>query len=762
MHKTTCRTMLLALLWPLAVAAGAAGQAARVWGDAIMSQPFDKAAFHEVAIPAWVEETTGVGYTLSGQNADQRARARSAGVSISELGFVDPFYPYYESKLLLRRSPHVPLGNLPREIAEYQRLGLRILAVYPPSLQGEVYERHPDWRRISENTTQIPQVDLAKYPHGGMLCLLGPYGDFFIEVLAEILTRFPQVDAFSFDGLHYGGVCYCEHCRRNYRADTGCELPNVNLDDPAFRRYQHWADRRLESLLQRMQGRLKSIKPTVALLTWTTNAGRFGHFLDIPRNMPARLNLLLDAPDQEFWLDESNRGATVVPAFGLAYIWALTNHRVAFSEPYLMAHGNPYGKDSFPAHEIERRMLLAVAHGVCPSIAVGQPPHMQSAIYHCLEEVRKRKPWITHKQPEPWAGLLMSDNTRNFYGRAPGQVENRYLANVLGAFRAALEEHLQFTLIADWNLNPQDLAKFKVLLLPNAACLDAHQAAAIRQFVRQGGGLVASLDTSLCNEFGDAATNFALADVFGADLEGLPPMGTNALASLDANFARTLPPDYWEKRKNIWDFARQPGVELDSPPLNALLGQQPVTLKAPAVRVHTNCSSARVVATLAPRSGSPSAAMPAVILNSFGKGKCAYLAAGFDAAYYLYPYPYQRVVLRTLAESVALEPPRVVVTAPMCVHAVSTHQSRDGERLVIHLYNDINTSAFHALPDEDVPLREEVLPVYDIRVVLRHYHLRRLHLEPEGTTLQARSTGDETTVTVPRLDIHTMLVGELQ
>ena len=84
-------------------------------------------------------------------------------------------------------------------------------------------------------------------------------------------------------------------------------------------------------------------------MTWTTNAGRFGHFLSIPRNMPARMNLLLDAPapDQEFWLDETNRGPTVVPAFANAYIWATTNHRVAFSEPYLMSHGNPYGKDSF-------------------------------------------------------------------------------------------------------------------------------------------------------------------------------------------------------------------------------------------------------------------------------------------------------------------------------------------------------------------------------------------------------------------------------
>ena len=192
-----------------------------------------------------------------------------------------------------------------------------------------------------------------------MLCLLGPYGDFFIDVLAEIVTKFPDVDAFSFDGLHYGGVCYCQHCRANYRKDTGAEIPNTDMNDPAFRRYQHWADRRMEDLVRRMQTRLKAIKPDVALVTWTTNAGRFGHFLSIPRNMPARMNLLLDAPDQEFWLDETNRGATIVPAFANAYIWATTNHRVAFSEPYMISHGNPYGKDSFPPQEILRRMLLA-------------------------------------------------------------------------------------------------------------------------------------------------------------------------------------------------------------------------------------------------------------------------------------------------------------------------------------------------------------------------------------------------------------------
>ena len=75
----------------------------------------------------------------------------------------------------------------------------------------------------------------------------------------------------------------------------------------------------------------------------------------------------------------------------------------------------------------------------------------------------------------------MSDNTRNFYGRSAGQVEERYLATVFGAFRAAVEEHLPVTVINDWNLTADDLAKYKVLILPNTACLDDAQVAAIER-----------------------------------------------------------------------------------------------------------------------------------------------------------------------------------------------------------------------------------------------------------------------------------------
>ncbi len=78
-----------------------------------------------------------------------------------------------------------------------------------------------------------------------------------MDILAEILTRYPDVDAFSFDGLHDSGYCYCQSCRDNYRKDTGQEIPAVDMNDLAFRRYLLWEDRRLESLIERMQTRLK-------------------------------------------------------------------------------------------------------------------------------------------------------------------------------------------------------------------------------------------------------------------------------------------------------------------------------------------------------------------------------------------------------------------------------------------------------------------------------------------------------------------------
>ena len=464
-------------------------------------------------------------------------------------------------------------------------------------------------------------------------------------------------------------------------------------------------------------------------------------------------------------MDETNRGSTVVPAFANAVIWAMSNHRVAFSSPYLFSHGNPYGPDSFPPQEVLRRMLLAMTYGARPSMALAQPLLLQEATFQSLHEIARREPWTTHVQPEPWAALLMSDTTRVFYGRESGRVEERYLANVLGVFRTSVEEHLPLTVISDWNLNAEDLARYKVLILPNTACLSETQARTVADFVRRGGGLVATLDTSLCDEMGNPRKDFALADVFGVHYRGVPQGEGGKTDTLDVNFLKGLDASYWEKRKNIYDF-RMAKDSLKDPPwadprLRAYIGEESVTFKGQAVGVRDVSADAHTVGTFAVR-GTTGTSLPGIVTHAYGKGKVVYMAAGFDAAYYLYAYPYHRLLLAAAIRQVAPVPFGIAVDAPMCVHTTFFRQNKaQHSRLVVHLYNDLNSTAGHAKPDDDVPLREEVIPIHAIRVRFTGYNITGVHLEPEGRPLPMQRTRTGLEVIVPTLNIHSMVVAEL-
>jgi hypothetical protein len=152
-----------------------------------------------------------------------------------------------------------------------------------------------------------------------------------------------------------------------------------------------------------------------------------------------------------------------------------------------------------------------------------------------------------------------------------------------------------------------------------------------------------------------------------------------------------------------------------------------------------------------------------VVTRTHGKGRVVYFAGGLDSGYYLYAYPYQRLALRHAIDWAAAAPAPVKVEAPMCVHSTLLRQTKGGQRLVLHLFNDLNTTAHHALPVDDIPLREETVPIHDIRITFGpEYRLRKVHLEPEGKTLPVKKTPQGSVLTVPRLDVHSMVVGELE
>ena len=82
------------------------------------------------------------------------------------------------------------------------------------------------------------------------------------------------------------------------------------------------------------------------------------------------------------------------------------------------------------------------------------------------------------------------------------------------------------------------------------------------------------------------------------------------------------------------------------------------------------------------------------------------------------------------------------VTAPMCVYAgFYTKQAKDAKQVIVHLVNGINTTTGHGTKDDkEFAMREEVLPIHDIKVSFVGEKPERVYLVPGNEKLKAHKS----------------------
>lgn len=743
------RTALLIVGWLIATSASGEDVQTR---DLLAFHVSD-AEFQAIEVAPWVREATIQAFV----STEQIDTAAKWGVQVVHGAGPDIYYP-----LLRDDSNSGPPASRDAEVKAYvsraKQHGLRVLLGINPAAPVQMVRQHPEWMICATSNIEAiharAALDLESPEHfpDRLLGLSSPYGNYLIECLAEIMQRY-DVDGFSFDGNYHPSIDFAPWAQEMFTRETRRPFPQrVDLDDLNYRVYLIWADDKLEDWYRRLHKRLREVKPDAAVYTWTTNAGRYGHFLTQPRVMSTRMNRLFDSPIQEWWLDEVNLGSSVVPAFGAAYVRAVTGDRTGASEPYLMSRGNPYCADNFPQHEHLTRALLAVANG-------SMVP-MGGSAEEVFKELARRAPWCRNVARAPYAAMLVSEQTRQFY--AYRDVMTRFLQHALGVFRAAYEEHVPLSLINDWDINPDELAKYKVLVLPNVACLSDAQVKTIRDWVEAGGGLVATCETSLFDELGRPRPDFALKDLFGVSYLGRPTAPTTRPA-IDANFAIVTNDEYWAKRAGYAALRYTPGdanakALLDDKRLDDPRG---CTFKGPWVKITDPVPLTTQSIMMFPEAGAQT--LPAGVIRTLGKGRVIYYPIGIDAANYAYAFRYARVLLRRSIEWAAGETFPIQVRAPMCVQATFFNQSDSkGQRTIIHLFNDLNTLDGHGDPAVDVPLREESVPIHDIKISFRRMKTRSVHVEPDGVVLKPETQAEIQTVTLPPLSIHAMVVVELE
>jgi len=125
--------------------------------------------------------------------------------------------------------------------------------------------------------------------------------------------------------------------------------------------------------------------------------------------------------------------------------------------------------------------------------------------------------YLRNEEPMARVAMVYSQQTAEFYGgaRARAKVED----HTLGMYQALIEARVPFEMAHDRLLDADRINRFKLLLLPNIAALSDAQCEQLRNYVREGGSLLATYETSLYDEAGNQRKDFGLADLFGVSFE---------------------------------------------------------------------------------------------------------------------------------------------------------------------------------------------------------------------------------------------------
>lgn len=663
---------------------------------------------------------------------DYFAATKSDAVCLSGGGCV-AYYPtqirfHHRSAWLNDRDV---LGEL---IAGCRKLGMVVIArTDPHATYDDVQAAHPDW--IAVGADGKPRRHWAS-PEMWVTCGLGPYNfEFMTEVKREIMSRY-RVDGIFINRWSGSGMCYCRHCRENFNAATGHELPRTtNPQDPAQRDYLLWKQERLFALWRHWDDAVRAINPDSCVIP--NGGGGATSSLDMKRIGELAPTLMADR--------QARRGLMAPWANGRnAKEFRSTMGRKPIAGIFSVGLEEPYRwKDSVQnGAEIRLWAIDGIAHGLRPWFAKFSGTLHDRRWLKPVEQLYRWcadvEPYLRNERPLARVGLVYSQQTAWFHRSAIAREAPEHAE--LGWYHALIEARVPFEMVHDQLLDSAHLAGLKTLILPNLAAMSDAQCEQLRRFVAGGGGLIATLETSLYDERGVKRRDFGLADLFGVSFGGRMegPM-RNAYLRLEHGAAGDHPllrglEDAPRIVHGVWRLDVQPNREFAQVPLTLI----PSYPDLPMEKVYPRQPRTNIGQVFLREAAGDNARAP---------GRVVYFPWDIDRTFWeILGVDHGRLLANAVAWATNEEPPVRVVGSGVIDVAVWEQKAS----LTVHLVNLTNPMMMKG------PIRETI-PLGGQQVRLRMPDgktARQVRLLVAKSTPEFRQRGEWLDVTVPGVGEH--------
>jgi hypothetical protein len=633
---------------------------------------------------------------------------QTQGVVVNAGGIV-AYYPtkiplHYQSKYLQGRDL---FGDLCRAAHED---GLVVFARMDSNRANEdFYKAHPDWFAIDADGKPYRAADLY------ITCVNSPYYNEHIPAILTEIANMYHPEGFtdnSWSGLGRESICYCENCKKSFKAKTGKEIPKThNWDDPVYRQWIRWNyDRRLEiwDLNNRTTKAAGGPDCTWAGMNSGSISGQARSFRDF-KEICRRADIIM----MDHQARSDTNGFQNIADIGKVVHGILGWDKLIPDSMAMYQQGRPqFRVASKPVQEAHMWMIEGFAGGIQPWWHHIAAYHEDRRMYHTAEPIyrwyRANEEFLINRNPIGTIGVVWSQDNTDYYGRDESEV----LVDQpwRGVIQAMIRARIPYQPVHADHID-RDASKFSLLILPNVASMSAAQVASVRRFVEKGGNLFATGHSSLYNEAGEVLNDYALGDLFGAHLVNKPDKKELASFNTTLHTYLRLSP---EMRSQVY------GPHVGSEP--AVTGQRHAVLKGydetdiipygGVLKSLKTDPKANVILTFIPEfpiyppetawMREPKTDIPGLILNTSANGsRVVFMPADLDRQFGRYNLPdHGNLIANIIRWASKDEIPLTVEGAGL----VDCNMYQQPGRVILHITNLISAGTWRQPVDEYIPI----------------------------------------------------------
>ncbi|MGI5819597.1 MAG: family 10 glycosylhydrolase [Armatimonadota bacterium] len=615
-----------------------------------------------------------------------------------------------------------------REVAsECRRRDVAVMAYFSCAWNHRAGEEHPEWTQRDADGRPRPHPRFWWW-----MCLNSPYGDHIVQMTREVAEGYP-VDGLWFDITYVAPPsCYCDHCREQFRALYGRDMPrDADSGSHEARLLHEFRIGTEQRFRDRLVETVKSADPEL-LISWNHAGDVTQLYLDNDRSADI---LFRETHTPEDWLPSIQ--ARWFQHFDMPFECCTSRFH--------------YGGWSSFSYKTPAKLHVEAATGLAHGgiVDIGdQALHdgtLDPAAYELIggvyERARAIEQHCSGTRSVPNIAVLHSSRAHHLGWWLEENASRRPMVSVYGAARILHDGGRHFDIISERALDR--LGDYHALLIPDQLVITAEELDAIRAFVESGGSLLASWRCGMFDEDGREVS-----PTFMTELCGVDPL---RFAEYSCGYLTDLQFDVDAPHAPL--LFRGPGEAGHRLPIPAL-ECQPISARPLASLTHPIYERTRehFYAANNPPPGEPSG-YGSVFVNQVGDGQVVYFPFDLFRFYQLDSYTPLRNIALEMLDRVALVQ-EALVDAPAQVEIVLRER---GNTRFLHLINYANQRFGHGFHPVVV---DDIVPVMGIPVRVRGM-ATAVFERPSGRSVPFELQGDYTCFTLPRLDGHAIIEFQL-